>query len=87
MLSGIGDPGQLQAHGVTVRAALPGVGAHLCDHPVSNLVLALREAERALPTSNLVESGLFMKSAALNDGFAADLQLFAIPFAPMQVGA
>lgn len=87
MLSGIGDAAQLQSHGVTVRAALPGVGANLCDHPGSMLVLALREAEQALPTSNIVEGGLFMKSASLNEDFAADLQLFAIPFAPMQAGA
>lgn len=32
MLSGIGDPVQLQRHGITVRAALPGVGQNLQDH-------------------------------------------------------
>lgn len=32
MLSGVGDPGQLRAHGIAVRAALPGVGAGLQDH-------------------------------------------------------
>ena len=87
MLSGIGDAAQLQSHGVTVRASLPGVGANLCDHPGTSLVLTLREAQQALPTSNIVESGLYMKSASLNDGFAADLQFFAIPFAPTQAGA
>lgn len=32
MLSGIGDPEQLAAHGITVRLASPGVGANLQDH-------------------------------------------------------
>ena len=87
MLSGIGDAATLESHGLDVRCALPGVGANLCDHPGTSLVLALREVDQALPTSILAESGLFMKSASLNDGFAADLQFFAIPFAPLQSGA
>jgi choline dehydrogenase len=87
MLSGIGDTEQLESHGLEVRQALPGVGANLCDHPGSGLVLALREVDQALPTSILAEGGLFMRSATLNDGFAADLQFFAIPFAPVQAGA
>ena len=57
MLSGLGDPVQLESHGLTVRAALSGVGANLCDHPGSGLVLALKEADQALPTSNLAEGG------------------------------
>ncbi len=32
MLSGIGDPGQLRAHGITVKAPLAGVGKNLQDH-------------------------------------------------------
>jgi choline dehydrogenase len=32
MLSGIGDPAQLRAHGVAVRHALPGVGANMNEH-------------------------------------------------------
>lgn len=34
MLSGIGDPGQLGPLGIRTRAALPGVGANLQDHPL-----------------------------------------------------
>jgi 4-pyridoxate dehydrogenase len=33
MLSGIGDPEQLQAHGIRVHTPLLGVGANLQDHP------------------------------------------------------
>jgi 4-pyridoxate dehydrogenase len=32
MLSGIGDPDQIAAHGIKVAAALPGVGKNLQDH-------------------------------------------------------
>lgn len=32
MLSGIGDPEELAAHGIDVRVALPGVGRNLQDH-------------------------------------------------------
>lgn len=87
MLSGIGDAAQLESHGLAVRHALPGVGANLCDHPGSGLVLALQEMDQALATSILAEGGLFMKSATLNDGFAADIQFFAVPFMPLQAGA
>lgn len=87
MLSGIGDPLQLESHGLVVRHALPGVGVNLCDHPASPLVLALRQPDRAPPTSIHAEAGLFMKSEALNDGFAADIQFFAVPFVPPQAAA
>jgi choline dehydrogenase len=53
MLSGIGDTAQLQSHGVTVRAALPGVGANLCDHPGSMLVwLCARQNRRCPPATS-----------------------------------
>ena len=32
MLSGIGDPAELAAHGIATRAALPGVGRNMQDH-------------------------------------------------------
>jgi choline dehydrogenase len=87
MLSGIGDAAQLESHGLDVRTALPGVGANLCDHPGTGLALALREVDQAPPTSILAEGGLFMKSATLNDGYPADIQFFANPYAPSQAGA
>lgn len=40
-LSGIGDPGRLEAVGITPTHALPGVGRHLQDHLQSRLVLRL----------------------------------------------
>lgn len=43
MLSGIGDPDQLQAHGITPRHALPGVGKNLQDHLQARLVFKCNE--------------------------------------------
>lgn len=37
MLSGIGDPEMLASHGIGVKAALPGVGANLQEHPLVQL--------------------------------------------------
>jgi 4-pyridoxate dehydrogenase len=43
MLSGIGDPEELQACGIPVLAALPGVGRNLQDHISAPIVFARRE--------------------------------------------
>jgi choline oxidase len=44
MLSGIGPAGDLQALGLAVRRDLPGVGAHLLDHPACAVNAAARRA-------------------------------------------
>lgn len=87
MLSGIGEASHLESHGLPVRAALTGVGANLCDHPMSNMVFAPHVMQPVPPSSNLAEAGLFMKSTSQSDGFGADIQFFAIPYAPLQPGA
>jgi choline dehydrogenase/4-pyridoxate dehydrogenase len=43
MLSGIGDPDALRAHGIEIRVALPGVGANLQDHISAPVAYARRE--------------------------------------------
>ena len=43
MLSGIGDPEQLRNHGITVSAALPGVGQNLQDHISAPIAWARKE--------------------------------------------
>jgi choline dehydrogenase-like flavoprotein len=58
MLSGIGDPADLQPHGIAVRHRLPGVGANYHDHLAISILmetrntlsygLSLRTAHRAL---------------------------------------
>jgi choline dehydrogenase len=82
MLSGIGDPAALQAHGIGVKHALPAVGRHLCDHPAALLLFALKSPLLAHPSSNLVEAGLFMKSARSSGAYATDIQFLVAPQAP-----
>jgi len=43
MLSGIGDPEQLGAHGIGVTAALPGVGRNLQDHISASIAFARKQ--------------------------------------------
>ena len=40
MLSGIGDPDELRAHGIAVTAPLPGVGRNLQDHVSAGITYA-----------------------------------------------
>jgi len=87
MLSGIGDPVQLESHGLALRHALPSVGAHLHDHPGSVVAFAMRQLDQADPTCNLAEAGLFMKSAASESGFPSDIQFLVSPFFPRQSAA
>jgi len=42
MLSGIGDPDKLAAHGISVQHALPGVGKNLQEHPVVRMSFHVR---------------------------------------------
>jgi choline dehydrogenase len=83
LLSGLGDPGQLQEFGIPPHVALPGVGANLHDHTVTPLVYA---CERAVPPpspgSTLHQAHLFWRS---RDGYPApDLQplMFNVPLYP-----
>ncbi len=47
-LSGIGDPSVLQAHGISVHHALPGVGENHQDHYIARMVWRMR----GVPTLN-----------------------------------
>jgi choline dehydrogenase-like flavoprotein len=50
LLSGLGPPDHLQALGIPVRQALPGVGEHLIDHPAAAVnAAALRPVPRRRP--------------------------------------
>ena len=42
MLSGIGDPGQLNWHGIQVTHALPGVGKNHQDHVAANILMGTK---------------------------------------------
>ncbi len=43
MLSGIGEPSELAAHGIALKAPLPGVGKNLQDHISASVAYARRE--------------------------------------------
>jgi 4-pyridoxate dehydrogenase len=43
LLSGIGDPAELSAHGIPLKAALPGVGKNLQDHVAALLIYSRRD--------------------------------------------
>ena len=43
LLSGIGDPAELAAHDIAVKAALPGVGKNLQDHISASVAYARKE--------------------------------------------
>lgn len=82
MLSGIGDPGQLEPHGVRVQHALPGVGRNLQDHPSVPMAIMDRSAKAyalswqsmprvlASPLQYLFSrSGMLSSNAAEGGGF------------------
>jgi len=80
MLSGIGDPEQLNAHGIDVRVALPGVGYNFHDHPLVIGPIGLMEQPGTEPKGNMTEVGLFVASTPGNP--VADLEICLVHKAP-----
>jgi 4-pyridoxate dehydrogenase len=74
MLSGIGDPADLRAHGIPVHAPLPGVGGNLQDHISAPVVYARREPgplhKRMRADRIAIDLG---RAYFRGDGIAADL--------------
>lgn len=85
MLSGIGDPQQLERHGIKVAQPLVGVGANLHDHAATPLVLARRQPSTAEPSSNLADAGLYMRASPADDGYETDIQMFFSPLVPVSL--
>jgi choline dehydrogenase/4-pyridoxate dehydrogenase len=59
MLSGIGDPARLRAHGIDVRVPVPGVGRNLQDHICSAVVYSRKSPgplHRAMRTDRMVKA-------------------------------
>jgi choline dehydrogenase-like flavoprotein len=72
MLSGIGDAGQLSAHGIDCIENLPGVGANLQDHP---FVPICYEPLHSYPDAEVVsEAGLFLRTRQGGAQTPPDLQ-------------
>ena len=74
MLSGIGDPDELRAHGIEVRAPLKGVGKNLQDHVMAPLAFRRKEPGPFLRTMRLDRiSTELAKCYFLGTGVATDL--------------
>jgi choline dehydrogenase-like flavoprotein len=74
MLSGIGDPEELKAHDIGVKAALPGVGKNLQDHLSVGVDYKRREAGPFPKRFRADRIGLAMAQAYLfGTGWATDL--------------
>ena len=74
MLSGIGDPAELQKHGIKVEAAVPGVGRNLQDHVMAPLPYVRKEPgpfHRAMRMDRIALE--LAKCYFLGKGFATDL--------------
>jgi 4-pyridoxate dehydrogenase len=74
MLSGIGDPAELQKHGIKVEAALPGVGRNLQDHVMAPLPYVRKEPgpfHRAMRMDRIALE--LAKGYLFGKGFATDL--------------
>jgi choline dehydrogenase-like flavoprotein len=71
--SGIGPPSQLGALGIPVGVALPGVGAHLVDHPI----ISVDVPTRPLGPCERFQSMVTFRSSQCGSDDPADLLLFA----------
>lgn len=95
LLSGIGDPDHLAAHGIPLVAASPAVGRHLQDHLVAGLIVratggTLFDAQRPAEIARYLvrRTGMLTSNVAEAYGFvrsAADLALpdIEVVFAPV----
>jgi choline dehydrogenase-like flavoprotein len=79
LLSGIGPAADLEKLGIPVRADLPGVGAHLIDHPES---IVLWEASRPIPPMSAMDcdAGLFVRRDTGDDRPDLMFHLYQMPF-------
>lgn len=74
MLSGIGDPEELGAHGIKVQVPLKGVGKNLQDHVMAPIVFRRKEPGPFHRTMRLDRISLELaKCYFLGKGFATDL--------------
>jgi 4-pyridoxate dehydrogenase len=74
MLSGIGDPVELNAHSIEVRAPLPGVGKNLQDHISASVEYRRREPGPFCRNMRVDRLGVELARAFLfGTGFACDL--------------
>jgi 4-pyridoxate dehydrogenase len=74
MLSGIGEPQALAAHGIKVKAALPGVGQNFQDHAAALLIYGRADQSPLVRNMRADRLALGVAEAfALGTGFMTDL--------------
>ena len=74
MLSGIGEPQALAAHGIEMKAALPGVGQNLQDHPAALLIYGRGDKSPLVRNMRADRLALGIAEAfVLGSGFMTDL--------------
>jgi 4-pyridoxate dehydrogenase len=74
MLSGIGDPAELRAHGIDVKVPLPAVGKNLQDHISAGLIYARKEPGKFHQAMRLDRIARELARAyVFGTGFASDL--------------
>jgi 4-pyridoxate dehydrogenase len=81
MLSGIGDPDELRAHGIETRLALPGVGRNLQDHISASIAYARKERgpfHRAMRFDRVVPA--LARAYFQGEGIASDLPTGQLAF-------
>jgi choline dehydrogenase/4-pyridoxate dehydrogenase len=81
MLSGIGDPDELRAHGIDVRLALPGVGRNLQDHISASVAYTRKEQgpfHRAMRFDRIVPA--LARAYFRGEGIASDLPTGQLAF-------
>ncbi len=81
MLSGVGAPAELQAHGIGVRASLPGVGKNLQDHISASVAYSRKEAgplHRRMRLDRIVPD--LARAYLLGQGIATDLPSGLVAF-------
>jgi 4-pyridoxate dehydrogenase len=87
MLSGVGDPEELQRHDIQVLAALPGVGRNLQDHVAVILMYHRREPGpflRMMRADRIARE--LAKAYFFGTGFAADVPGGGVAFLKSQTG-
>jgi choline dehydrogenase len=81
LLSGIGPADHLRQHGVDVVAALPGVGAHLSDHPLDVVVYSASQPV-TLGLHNIVDVLAACRVDSSSTSPDAHMLFMAVPFVP-----
>ncbi|MEA2682292.1 MAG: choline dehydrogenase [Chloroflexota bacterium] len=85
LLSGIGPAGHLAGLGIHVEVDLPGVGSHLQDHHVAELLWAT-DPSYPLPSASAPRVQVALRYTASGSGLADDMQITPRTFPPAAAG-